>query len=146
MRDDKPITTTNFVNLVKQGVYDGTVFHRIIDGFMIQGGQNNSVNVPTIADEIGTGNRNIAGSIAMAKTDQPNSATSQFFVNVADNGNNAIDQQGTRFDAVYTQFGQVISGMDVVLSISRVSVTTNAYGEQSQPVTPVTLISAEVLS
>ncbi len=146
MRNDKPITTTNFVNLVKQGIYDGTVFHRIIDGFMIQGGQNNSVSVSTIADEIGTGNRNIAGSIAMAKTDQPNSATSQFFINVADNGNNAIDQQGTKFDSVYTQFGQVISGMDVVMSISRVSVTTNAYGERSQPVTPVTLISAEVLS
>jgi cyclophilin family peptidyl-prolyl cis-trans isomerase len=146
MRDDKPITTTNFVNLVKQGLYDGTVFHRIIDGFMIQGGQNNSVNVPTIADEIGSGNRNIAGSIAMAKTDQPNSATSQFFINVADNGNNVIDQQGTRFDSVYTQFGQVISGMDVVLSISRVSVTANPFGEQSQPITPVTLISAEILS
>ncbi len=146
MRDDKPITTQNFVNLVKQGLYDGTVFHRIIDGFMIQGGQNQSVNIPAIADEIGVNNRNAAGTIAMAKTDQPNSATSEFFINVADNGNNAIDQQGTRFDSVYTQFGQVISGLDVVMNISRVSVTTNVYGEKSQPVSPVTLVGVEVLN
>lgn len=146
MRDDKPITTQNFVNLVNQGLYDGTVFHRIIDGFMIQGGQNRSINVASISDEIGSGNRNVAGSIAMAKTDQPNSATSEFFINVADNGNNVIDQYGTKFDSVYTVFGQVISGLDVVMNISKVPVTANVYGENSQPITPITLIRAQILS
>jgi cyclophilin family peptidyl-prolyl cis-trans isomerase len=146
MRDDKPITTQNFVNLVNQGFYDGTNFHRIIDGFMIQGGQNQTRTIATIADEIGSGNRNIVGSIAMAKTDQPNSATSEFFINVADNGNNPIDQAGTKFDSVYTVFGQVISGLDIVMNISKVPVTTNVRGETSQPVQPVTLIKAQVLS
>jgi cyclophilin family peptidyl-prolyl cis-trans isomerase len=145
MRDDKPITAQNFVNLVNQGIYDGTVFHRIISGFMIQGGMNQSANVATIPDEIGNDNRNVAGTIAMAKTDDPDSATSQFFINLVDNGNNVIDQAGTKFDSVYTVFGQVISGMDVVTNISKVQVTTNAYGETSQPVQAVTLIRAQVL-
>ena len=147
MRDDKPITTQNFVNLVKQGLFDGTIFHRVISGFMIQGGMNTTVNVPSIADEIGNNNRNIAGSIAMAKTSDPNSATSQFFINVADNGNIAIDQQGTRFDSVYTQFGQVIYGMDTVMKISQVTVQPNSQmgNENSQPVSQVTLVDAIVL-
>src|SRR5665647_779110 len=101
LRSDKPITTTNFINLVQQGKYDGTVFHRVIAGFMIQGGAI-SGSTPTISDEIGSNNRNIAYTIAMAKTSNPNSATSQFFINVADNGNMAIDQAGTKFDTVYT--------------------------------------------
>ncbi len=74
-------------------------------GFMIQGGII-SGSTPTITDEIGNNNRNVAYTIAMAKTSQPNSATSQFFINVADNGNNPIDQAGTKFDAVYTVFGE----------------------------------------
>ncbi len=145
MRDDKPITTQNFVNLVNQGLYDDTVFHRIIDGFMIQGGMNQSADVAKISDEIGNDNRNVEGTIAMAKTDEPNSATSQFFINVDDNGNNVIDQAGTKFDAVYTVFGKVISGMDVVTNISKVPVTSNVYGEYSQPIDEVTLIRAQVL-
>ncbi|MCW4011064.1 MAG: peptidylprolyl isomerase [Candidatus Bathyarchaeota archaeon] len=146
MRDDKPITTQNFVNLVEQGVYDGTVFHRVMEDFMIQGGMNQTANVAKISDEIGKGNRNVAGTIAMAKTSSPNSATSQFFINVVDNGNNVIDQEGTKFDEVYTVFGQVISGMDVVMNISQVPVTSNTSGENSQPVDTITLISAHVLN
>ncbi len=146
MRDDKPITTQNFINLVKQGFYDGTIFHRVIKDFMIQGGQNQTVTVNSIADEIGNDNRNIVGSIAMAKTSQPNSATSQFFINVVDNGNDTIDTNGTKFDAVYTVFGQVIGGMDTVMQISKVIVVQNQVGEASQPMTPVTLIRATVMS
>ncbi len=145
MRDDKPITTSNFIGLVKRGFYNGTVFHRVIATFMIQGGQNPNIDVPSIPDEIGKDNRNVAGAIAMAKTSQPNSATSQFFINVADNGNNPLDRLGTKFDHVYTVFGQVIEGMDVVTSISRVPVVRNLYGENSQPASPVTLLKAVVV-
>jgi cyclophilin family peptidyl-prolyl cis-trans isomerase len=144
MRDDKPITTGNFIGLVRQGLFNDTIFHRVIKNFMIQGGGVNAT-VSAIPDEIGTGNRNIRGTIAMAKTDQPDSATSQFFINVVDNGNNAIDSSGTKFDSVYTAFGQVIQGMDVVDAISNVSVGANAIGENSQPLQTVTLISAIVL-
>jgi cyclophilin family peptidyl-prolyl cis-trans isomerase len=144
MRDDKPITTSNFVNLVKQGLYNGTVFHRVMEGFMIQGGAVNSA-VSTIADEVGNDNRNTRGTIAMAKTSDPDSATSQFFINLVDNGYSVIDTQGTRFDQTYTVFGQVIQGMDVVDAIASVQVTQNAIGENSQPVQTITLISAEVL-
>ena len=145
LRSDKPITTTNFINLVQQAKYDGTVFHRVIAGFMVQGGAI-SGSTPTIADEIGNNNRNIAYTIAMAKTSNPNSATSQFFINVADNGNMAIDQAGTKFDAVYTVFGKVISGQNVVDAIANAPVTSNAYEQNSTPITPVTVIKATILS
>jgi peptidylprolyl isomerase len=145
LRDDKPITAGNFAKLVRQGFYDGTIFHRVIAGFMIQGGQNLSFDVESIPDEIGNGNRNVAGSIAMAKTSQPNSATSQFFINVADNGNRILDRMGTKFDDVYAVFGQVVEGMDVILAISRVPVVRNMYGENSQPAMPVTLQKATMV-
>jgi cyclophilin family peptidyl-prolyl cis-trans isomerase len=146
LRDDKPITTANFINIVKKGWYDGTIFHRVIAGFMIQGGAITQT-VPPIQDEIGTNNSNVAYTIAMAKTSSPNSATSEFFINVANNGNNPIDAQGTKFDAVYTEFGRVIAGQNVVDAIANAPVTTNQNtGEDSQPVNPVTLISATVVS
>ncbi len=145
LRSDKPITTANFINLVQQGKYDGTVFHRVIAGFMIQGGSI-SGSTPTIADEIGSNNRNVAYTIAMAKTSDPNSATSQFFINVADNGNNPIDQAGTKFDAVYAVFGKVVEGQSVVDAIANAQVTANPYThENSSPVNPVTLTKATIL-
>ena len=147
LRTDKPITSGNFENIVGQGLYDGTIFHRVIAGFMIQGGTITSQTIPTINDEIGQYNRNAAYTIAMAKTSDPNSATSQFFINVVDNGNNIIDQAGTRFDQVYTAFGRVIEGTTVVDSIANAPVTSNPYtGENSQPITPVTLIRATIIS
>jgi peptidyl-prolyl cis-trans isomerase A (cyclophilin A) len=145
LRADKPITTANFINLVKEGMYNGTIFHRVIAGFMIQGGAI-SQSIPTIPDEIGNDNRNLPYTIAMAKTSDPNSATSQFFINVADNGNNPIDQAGTKFDTVYAVFGRVILGQSVVDAITNAAVTTNQYGENSQPVQPVTLIKATIVS
>ena len=145
MRDDKPITTANFINLVKQGKYDGTVFHRIMVGFMIQGG-GVSGSVSTISDEIGSNNRNLPYTIAMANTGQPNSATSQFFINLVDNGNN--DVPGGKFDQFYAVFGTVISGRNIVDAIANVPVTENPYrlGEYSVPVSTVTLIKATIVS
>jgi cyclophilin family peptidyl-prolyl cis-trans isomerase len=140
LRDDRPITTGNFKTLVQQGVYDGTIFHRVIADFMIQGGENPNVTVATIRDEIGKDNHNYIGTIAMAKTSQPNSATSQFFINVADNSK-IVYQDGTTFDGTYTVFGTVISGMDVADAISQV-----ATGANDKPVTDVTLIKAEIIS
>lgn len=131
LRDDKPITTGNFKDLVQEGFYDGLIFHRVISGFMIQGGRNADVTVPTIPDEVGSNNYNNRGTVAMAKTNQPNSATSQFYINVDDNN---------WLDTDYTVFGTVISGMDVADAISNVEVN----GEQ--PVTDVTIIKAEIIS
>jgi peptidyl-prolyl cis-trans isomerase A (cyclophilin A)/peptidyl-prolyl cis-trans isomerase B (cyclophilin B) len=145
LRNDKPITTANFVNIVNQGRYNGSMFYRVIARFMIQGG-NITKTVPAISDEIGNDNRNVAYTIAMAKTSSPNSATSEFFINVADNGNNPIDAQGTKFDSVYTVFGKVISGQKVVDAIANAQVTKNNIGEISQPVNPVTIISATSIS
>jgi peptidylprolyl isomerase len=142
MREDKPITTANFVKLVRQGLYDGTLFHRVVSGFMIQGGQNTSTTVSTIQDEIGNGNVNFNGSIAMANTGQANSAGSQFFINVADNGN-----RYSSFDASYTVFGKVVDGMALVMAISNVNTQPNPQmqNENSQPISPVTLVKAIVL-
>jgi cyclophilin family peptidyl-prolyl cis-trans isomerase len=139
LRNDKPITTDNFKNLVQQGFYDGTIFHRVIPDFMIQGGQNPNVTVATIPDEIGNNNHNYRGTIAMAKTSQPNSATSQFFINVVNN-NEIVYQDGTKFDDTYTVFGTVISGMDVADAVSNVTLN----GEQ--PVTDMVIIKAEIIS
>jgi peptidylprolyl isomerase len=140
LRDDKPITTGNFKRLVQQGFYDGLIFHRVIAGFMIQGGFNSRVQVATIPDEIGNENHNYRGTIAMAKTSQPNSATSQFFINVVNN-NEIVYQDGTKFDETYTVFGFVVSGMDVVDDISSVETDSG-----DKPITDVTIIKAEILS
>jgi cyclophilin family peptidyl-prolyl cis-trans isomerase len=131
LRNDRPITTSNFKNLIQNGVYDGTIFHRVIAGFMIQGGMNTSASVETIPDEVSSNNHNDRGTVAMAKTSQPNSATSQFYINVVDN--NYLDSE-------YTVFGTVISGMDVADEISNVSV------DGEQPVTDVVIIKAEIIS
>ena len=141
MRDDKPITTTNFVNLVNEGYYNGTIFQRVLAGFMIQGGEG-STTKPTIQDEIGNDNVNKDMTIAMANTGAPNSASTQFFINVANNNN-----LYSSFDTSYTVFGQVIYGQNVVMAISNVPVEANAAynGEVSQPVTPVNLIGAVVM-
>jgi cyclophilin family peptidyl-prolyl cis-trans isomerase len=144
LRSDKPITTSNFINLVQQGKYDGSVFHRVIAGFMIQGGAI-SGTTPTIADEIGKDNHNVAYTITMAKTSQPNSATSEFFINAADNSK-IIYQDGSTFDGTYSVFGRVVSGQKVVDSIANAQITTNAYGENSTPVHPVSIIKAAIIS
>lgn len=144
LRNDKPITTGNFINIVNHGWYAGTPFHRVIAGFMIQGG-GISQSVPAIADEIGSNNHNIAYTITMAKTSQPNSATSEFFINVVDNSHITY-QDGTTFDGTYSVFGKVIDGQNVVNAIANAPVTSNAMGENSQPLQPVTIIKATIIS
>jgi cyclophilin family peptidyl-prolyl cis-trans isomerase len=109
--DDMPITTNNFKDLVSRGIYGGTIFHRIATNpAVIQGGGTNTT-VATILDELPNKHSNVRGSVAMAKTSQPNSATSQFYINVQDN---------LYLDSNYSVFGQVIDGMDVVDEISSV--------------------------
>ncbi len=137
LRDDKPNTAGNFKNLVLEGMYDNTTFHRVISGFMIQGGDTGT-SVASIADEIGSNNTNTLGTIAMANTGAPNSASSQFFINTVDNsGTNRY----AGFDTSYTVFGYVIDGMDVAQAISHVPTDSN-----DKPVTDVVLIKAILLS
>ncbi len=145
LRNDKPITTANFINIVNHGWYDSTTFHRVIAGFMIQGG-GISQSIPPIADEIGSNNHNTAYTITMAKTSQPNSATSEFFINVADNSHITY-QDGTTFDGTYSVFGRVIDGQNIVNAIANAPVTANPnmQNEMSNPVNPVTITKASIV-
>ena len=120
--DKAPLSVANFKQYIESGYYDGTIFHRVIPGFMIQGGgfeQNMSKKdtLSSIKNEADNGLENIVGSIAMARTNDPDSATSQFFINVNDNKNldhKAKNQRGWG----YAVFGQVVEGLDVVMAIS----------------------------
>ena len=138
-----PKSTENFLNYVNAGFYNGTVFHRVIDGFMIQGGgmDANLNEKPTRAPiplEASNGLKNDRGTIAMARTGNPNSATSQFFINVVNNDMlNAPKPDGHG----YTVFGKVVKGMDVVDKIRAVA-TGNRGMHQNVPTTPVTILSA----
>jgi len=149
--EDKPITTQNFLKLIALGKYDGAIFHRIMKNFMIQGGTiniNNELidkNWATINDEIGSNNHNYQYTIAMAKTEKDNSATSGFFINTVDNSG-IVYPDGTKFDDKYTAFGIVIDGQDVIDAIANVPVTTDSSGERSQPTQIVTIISATIIS
>jgi len=140
-----PRTVANFVSYVKEGFYSGTLFHRVISGFMIQGGgydeslRLKSTHAP-IAIESNNGLKNVRGSIAMARTMDPNSATSQFFINVVDNP--MLDYPG-RDNAGYTVFGRVIEGMDSVDKI-RMAATGMRAGMPNVPVTPVVIRNARL--
>jgi peptidyl-prolyl cis-trans isomerase A (cyclophilin A) len=140
-----PRSVENFVAYVRAGHYDGTVFHRVIDGFMIQGGgftadMNQKPTRPPIPIESRNGLKNERGTIAMARTGDPNSATSQFFINVVDNPRldfPSFDGHG------YAVFGKVTAGMDVVDKIRRVA-TTNRGPHANVPVEPVVIRKATV--
>jgi cyclophilin family peptidyl-prolyl cis-trans isomerase len=139
LRNDMPITTTNFLNLVRQGVYNDTTFHRVMEGFMVQTGiPKNGQTIPNILDEYTTTNHNYNGTIAMANTGAANTGNSQFFINVADNNN-----RYESFDKSYPQFGKVIYGMDTVMAISHVAVDLNA---NYKPLQDVTVIGASVIN
>ena len=146
--DKAPRTVENFLQYVKDKHYDGTVFHRVIDGFMIQGGgmtasmQQKPTRAP-IPIESANGLKNERGTVAMARTANPNSASAQFFVNVVDNAflnYSAPTMQGWG----YAVFGKVVEGMDVVDKIRTVP-TGNQGMHQNVPVTPVTINAAIVL-
>jgi peptidyl-prolyl cis-trans isomerase A (cyclophilin A)/peptidyl-prolyl cis-trans isomerase B (cyclophilin B) len=144
--DKAPKTVDNFLQYVKSGYYKGTIFHRVIDGFMIQGGGYNAklVHKPAkkpVANEAKNGLKNVPYSIAMARTGDPDSATSQFFINVADN--ESLDYPG-RDGFGYTVFGKVIKGMDVVDKIRAVPVS-DPWPEENVPVKPILIESATLL-
>ncbi len=144
-----PKTVENFLNYVKSGHYDGTIFHRIIDGFMIQGGgmdadmKEKATNAP-IENEADNGLKNDKGTIAMARTQDPHSATSQFFINVKDN--DFLNHTGKNMQGWgYTVFGKVTSGMDVIDKMR--SVPTGRFGMHADvPKEPVVINSATIVS
>ena len=141
-----PKSVDNFLQYVKSGQYDGTIFHRVIDGFMIQGGgfDASMKEKPTraaIANEAKNGLKNAAYTVAMARTSDPDSATAQFFINVADNV--ALDYP-SRDGAGYAVFGKVIKGNDVVDKIRAVQ-TTDRGMNQNVPVKPVIITTARIL-
>ena len=142
MHDDMPITTGNFVELAKKGFYDGVIFHRVIDGFMIQGGDPTGTGMGgpgyNIQDEFGTGHSNIRGTIAMANTGRPNTGGSQFFINTVDN--TYLDKEDLRTPYAHTVFGTVLEGMDVVDKIGRVETDRN-----DKPLQDVVIQSIEVI-
>lgn len=135
---DMPITTGNFKNLTKIGAYDGTIFHRVVPGFVIQGGDvsSNGITAPPIQDELPNKHSNLRGSVAMANKGQANSSTSQFFINLNDTNAAALDSS-------YSVFGRVVSGMNVVDAISHVPIYPANDGK---PLTDVTLTKAEFIS
>jgi peptidyl-prolyl cis-trans isomerase B (cyclophilin B) len=143
-----PQTVANFLNYVRAGFYDGTIFHRVIKSFMIQGGgftpqMQQKATRPPVANEADNGLKNNVGTIAMARTNVPDSATSQFFINVKDNdflNHTAKTARGWG----YCVFGRVIKGMEVVHQIETLKTTVKSgYGDV--PVEPVLIKSAVVL-
>jgi peptidyl-prolyl cis-trans isomerase A (cyclophilin A) len=143
-KEKAPKSVDNFLQYVKAGHYDGTIFHRVIENFMIQGGgmKADMSEKPTRAPiplEARNGLNNTRGTVAMARTMDPDSATAQFFINVKDNA--FLDQANSRDGNGYAVFGKVVSGMDVVDKIRAVA-TTDKAGHQNVPVTPVVIKKA----
>jgi peptidylprolyl isomerase len=145
LRDDMPITTGNFKNLTEHGIYDNTTFHRVVSGFMIQGGDPTGTgygdpSIPSIQDEFTSNNKNVIGTVAMANKGEsyPNSGSSQFFINLDYN---------SELDTLHPVFGRVVAGMDVVDAIAHVAVIADPIsGENSRPAQNVTIINAELLN
>jgi peptidyl-prolyl cis-trans isomerase B (cyclophilin B) len=146
--DKAPVTVENFTNYVKEGFYNNTIFHRVINGFMIQGGgmepgmKEKATNAP-IKNEADNGLANEAGTIAMARTNDPHSASAQFFINVSNNS--FLNHRSPTPDGWgYAVFGKVVDGMDVVDRIKAVE-TGNAGFHQDVPVEDVIIETAEVV-
>jgi len=143
-----PQTVDNFLAYVNAGFYDGTIFHRVIAGFMIQGGgfdeqMNRKPTRPPIPNEADNRLPNLTGTIAMARTAAPHSASAQFFINAKDN--DFLDHRGkTAKGWGYCVFGKVVSGMNVVRAIEKVP-TTSRSGMRDVPKTPVVIKQASVI-
>ncbi|MCC2682367.1 MAG: Peptidylprolyl isomerase [Nitrosospira multiformis] len=143
-----PVTVQNFIDYVNSGHYDNTIFHRVIDGFMIQGGgfEPGMIQKKTrapIANEAGNGLKNDKYTIAMARTSDPHSATGQFFINVKDN--DFLNYKSPTAQGYgYCVFGKVVEGMDVVDKIEKVKTGTRS-GHQDVPMENVILEKAEVI-
>jgi peptidyl-prolyl cis-trans isomerase A (cyclophilin A)/peptidyl-prolyl cis-trans isomerase B (cyclophilin B) len=147
--DKAPLTVENFLQYVKNGHYDGTVFHRVIPGFMIQSGGFTAdfKEKPTrasIRNEAGNGLRNAVGTLAMARTSDPHSASAQFFINVADNTSLNF-RFPTQEGYGYAVFGKVVKGMDVVERIVRVQTGPGPASHQNVPVKPVVIEHARLI-
>lgn len=133
--DDMPVTTSNFKDLVSRGIYDGTIFHRVIDGFMIQGGDPTGTgygdpSIPAIQDEFTDHNRNDKGTVAMANSG-PDTGSSQFFINLVNNN---------YLDTKHPVFGRVVTGMEVVDAIGKVQTDEN-----DRPLQEVMIFKAELV-
>jgi len=143
-----PETAQNFVSYVNDGFYDGTIFHRVIDGFMVQGGgleagmKEKQTKAP-IKNEADNGLKNDRGTLAMARTNDPHSATAQFFINLVDNA--FLNHQSPSMDGWgYCVFGKVVNGMDVVDEIKGVATTSKGF-HQDVPAEDVVIEKAEVV-
>jgi peptidyl-prolyl cis-trans isomerase B (cyclophilin B) len=143
-----PLSVANFIAYARDGHYEGTIFHRVIKGFMIQGGgmtaeMDEKPCGDPIKNEAGNGLKNKTGTLAMARTSEVDSATCQFFINTADN--RSLDHGGSRPEVYgYAVFGKVVDGMDVVYAIEQKATTTVA-GQADVPVDPVTITAMTVL-
>lgn len=141
-----PATSNNFLRYVLEGAYDGTIFHRVMPGFVVQGGGytagiEEKTEHPSIFNESGNGLQNIRGSIAMARYNDPHTATNQFFFNMENN--TSLDPSSRNWG--YAVFGEVVAGMDVLEAISDVETGYNeALNAEDVPVEQVLLISATV--
>ena len=145
-----PKTVENFVKYVNQGFYNDTIFHRVIDGFMIQGGgmTKDMKEKPTsgkIRNEANNGLKNKRGTIVMARTPDPHSASSQFFINLVDNAFLDFTSEQSPQTWGYAVFGRVVEGMDVVDRIAKVK-TGNSGMHQNVPVEPVIIKSVTLIS
>lgn len=144
--ESAPITVENFITYANDGHYNGTIFHRVINGFMIQGGgfsndmQQKSVRQP-IKNESSNGLSNLKYTIAMARTSIPDSATSQFFINTKDNF--FLDRKSSQDGVGYCVFGRVTAGTEIIDEIEKVKTTSKA-GHQDVPAEPVEILSVEV--
>ncbi len=147
--DRAPVTVDNFLKYVDSGFYNGTIFHRVIEGFMIQGGGFNAsyqrkATRAAIANEANNGLRNLRYTISMARTNAPHSATAQFFINSEDNRN--LDHQGpTARGWGYAVFGRVVEGQDIVDKISQVSTGPGGPFSRDAPREPIVINEAKLI-
>ena len=144
--DAAPVTVKNFLGYVEDGFFDGTIFHRVINGFMIQAGgftaqMQKKQTKPPIVNEASNGLKNNRGTVAMARTNNPDSATSQFFINHKNNDFLNYVENG---NPGYAVFGKTVKGMDIVDAIAAVKTTTR-MGMENVPVEPVVINSAKVV-
>ena len=149
LADKAPASVENFISYAKSGSYDGTIFHRVISSFMIQGGgftpdmEKRATREP-IANEANNGLSNLRGTVAMARTNNPHSATAQFFINTQDNLNLNYTGESSSRTWCYAVFGRVTEGMSVVDEIRFVE-TTSAPPYSNVPKVPVVIESVEII-
>ena len=145
-RNRAPLSVENFLSYVEEGFYENTIFHRVIEGFVIQAGGyttefGEKKTKPDIANESGNGLKNSRMYLGMARSNEPHTASSQFYINLVDNF--SLDPMPTRWG--YTVFGEVISGFEVVDAIGQ-SATQNFQGLQDVPVAPIIILEAKKVS